>query len=73
VRRPDDVLPVIGAIEERLLPLGARPHWGKLTAAAPSTVAALYERAPDFRRLRQELDPAEKFGNAFVTELFAGH
>lgn len=73
VRRPDDVLPVIGAIEERLLPLGARPHWGKLTATAPGTVAALYERAPDFQRLRQELDPAEKFGNAFVTELFAGH
>ncbi|MGX1669196.1 D-arabinono-1,4-lactone oxidase [Streptomyces sp. NPDC055400] len=73
VRRPDDVLPVIGAIEERLLPLGARPHWGKLTTAAPRTVAALYERAPDFRRLRQELDPAGKFSNAFVTELFAGH
>jgi xylitol oxidase len=73
VRRPDDVLPVIGAIEERLLPLGARPHWGKLTTAAPRTVAALYERAPDFQRLRQELDPAGKFSNGFVTELFAGH
>ncbi|MFD3559688.1 FAD-binding protein [Streptomyces sp. NPDC058686] len=71
--RPDDVLPVIGAVEERLLPLGARPHWGKVTTAAPGSVAALYERAPDFQRLRQELDPAGKFSNAFVTELFADH
>jgi xylitol oxidase len=63
------VLPMIGAVEERLLPLGARPHWAKLTTVAPSQIAALYDRAPAFARLVGSYDPAGKFRNRFVDEL----
>ncbi|ONK10224.1 FAD-binding protein [Streptomyces sp. MP131-18] len=63
------VLPVVAAVEERLLPLGARPHWGKVTAAAPADVAARFPRLPDFRRLVLDHDPAGRFRNDFVARL----
>ena len=69
VKDADAVLPVIALIEERLGPLGARPHWGKLFSVPPADVAAAYERIEDFRRLRADLDPTGKFGNAFVDAL----
>ncbi|MFJ6214923.1 FAD-binding protein [Streptomyces sp. NPDC092296] len=64
------VLPVVAAIEEQLLPLGGRPHWGKLTAAAPQSLPGRYERAADFRRLLRDRDPAGKFRNAFLDGVF---
>ena len=70
VRDTAAVLPVLTAVEEALLPLGARPHWGKLTTVDPAELRARYERAEDFRRLLAELDPAGTFRNAFVDSLF---
>jgi xylitol oxidase len=66
VKDAEAVLPVLAQVEERLLPLGARPHWGKLTTAEPGVVGAGYERLADFARLVAERDPAGKFRNAFV-------
>jgi xylitol oxidase len=66
VKNTEAVLPVLAAVEERLLPLGARPHWGKLTTAGAGAVSERYERLADFRRLVAERDPAGKFRNAFV-------
>ncbi|MDA2805242.1 D-arabinono-1,4-lactone oxidase [Nocardiopsis suaedae] len=63
--------PVIAEVEERLLPLGARPHWAKLTRLAPGEVFGLYERSADFKRLAGELDPAGTFRNPFVDALLA--
>ena len=60
------VRPVIAAVEERLRPLGARPHWGKLTAMSADELAACHERAGDFARLVAERDPEGKFGNDFL-------
>jgi xylitol oxidase len=60
------VAPVAAAIEERLAPLGARPHWGKVFAMSPGAAAGTYERIGDFRRLAAELDPAGKFRNAYL-------
>jgi alditol oxidase len=60
------VAPVVSAVEEALAPLRARPHWGKVFSTSPAVTAALYERMPDFRRLRQRWDPAGKFGNELV-------
>jgi hypothetical protein len=67
---PEGVLPVVAELQERLVPLGARPHWGKVSSTPATEVIACYERAPDFARLAQELDPAGKFGNSFVDALF---
>ncbi|UED87257.1 FAD-binding protein [Streptomyces profundus] len=64
------VLPVLAAVESRLLPLGARPHWGKLTCATPATVVELFPRFADFRRLAASLDPEGCFRNAFLDALF---
>lgn len=60
------VAPVLAEVEAALRPLGARPHWGKLSAGRAGARFRAYPRAADFRRLRQELDPAGKFGNAFT-------
>jgi xylitol oxidase len=64
---PTAVTPALAAVERALLPLGARPHWGKVSLSPQG--AAHYERLADFLALRQELDPAGKFGNAFTRAL----
>ncbi|HZP50356.1 D-arabinono-1,4-lactone oxidase [Actinocrinis sp.] len=64
------VTPVVGAIEDVLLPLGARPHWGKVFTVEPAKIADGYERAQDFRRLMDEYDPGGKFRNAYIDALF---
>jgi xylitol oxidase len=66
IRDEAAVRPVLAAVEERLRPLGARPHWGKLTALSAGELAAGHERAGDFARLAAERDPAGKFGNRFL-------
>jgi alditol oxidase len=60
----------VAALEERLLPLDPRPHWGKITTMHPLRVIESYERAGDFERLMLELDPTFKFRNGFVNSLF---
>jgi xylitol oxidase len=64
------VLQALALIEQRLKPLGPRPHWGKLTTLTPGEVVTAYERASDFERLTVEYDPAFKFRNEFVNGLF---
>ena len=53
-------------IEAALLPLGARPHWGKVFNAGAAALEPLYPRFGDFRALRDRLDPERVFGNAFL-------
>lgn len=60
------VLPALAAVEERLLPLGARPHWGKVHTLAPEAVRAGYPGAGRFAALRRRLDPDGVFGNALL-------
>jgi xylitol oxidase len=60
------VYAVLPAVEDVLLPLAGRPHWGKCFVATAADLAPLYPRWDDFRRLRDELDPGRVFGNAFL-------
>ena len=64
------VTPVLAAMEDALLPLGARPHWGKFFVSGPAAALATSERAGDFGRLLERRDPGGKFRNAFVDRLF---
>jgi xylitol oxidase len=64
------VLPAVAAIEERLMPLDPRPHWGKISAMTPRKVISSYERAPDFEQLMVQHDPTFKFRNDFVDGFF---
>jgi xylitol oxidase len=60
------VYAVLPAVEEALLPLGARPHWGKCFVATAAQLEPLYPRFTDFRALRDRVDPERTFGNAFL-------
>jgi xylitol oxidase len=61
-----DVLPLV---EERLVPLGARPHWGKCFTMSGEDLVAAHPRLPDFVRLRESADPDRKFASAFTDRL----
>jgi xylitol oxidase len=67
----DAVYAVLPAIEEALLPLQGRPHWGKCFVAEADALAPLYPRWTDFADLRDRLDPDRKFGNAFLDRVLA--
>jgi alditol oxidase len=64
-QRPAEVAAVLPVLAERLAPLGARPHWGKLFAGP----AAGYPRRPDFLALAARLDPAGVFRSPFIARL----
>jgi xylitol oxidase len=64
--RPDTVARVIAEVEAALAPFEARPHWSKLFHAEAATIAALYERLPDFVRLTERLDARGAFRNAWL-------
>jgi len=66
--KPDPVAAdaITTEIEALLLPLGARPHWGKLMHARAEQIAPLYPRLAEFRRLADEYDPDGKFRNRFL-------
>nr|WP_274637056.1 FAD-binding protein [Microbacterium bovistercoris] len=64
VRDIPGVAAVLPAIEDALLPLGARPHWGKVFDRLDA--AAMYPRLADFRALADRFDPQARFRNAFV-------
>jgi xylitol oxidase len=64
------VAPAVAQVEERLAPLRARPHWGKLFAMSPEAVRGMYQRLDDFRQLMGCYDPAGKFRNDLVDRYF---
>ncbi len=63
-RQDPAVFALLPVLEAALLPIGARPHWGKCFATAD--VAPLYPRWRDFASLRRAQDPAGKFLNPFL-------
>jgi FAD/FMN-containing dehydrogenase len=46
-----------------------RPHWGKMHTLGTERLHALYPRYDDFRRVRAEVDPEARFGNAYLTQV----
>lgn len=46
-----------------------RPHWGKLHTQSSQDVLALYPRAADVRRVRDEVDPGRVFTNDYVRQV----
>jgi alditol oxidase len=58
--------------EAVLMPLGARPHWGKLFLARAADFAGGYDRLGDFADLVQRFDPHGKFGNRWLAQHVLG-
>lgn len=69
LRDQEGVEAVLPALEDALLPLGARPHWGKLYLDPAGVVPTLYPRLDDFRALTERFDPTARFRNPFLTRL----
>lgn len=61
------VTAALPAIEAALLPLGARPHWGKVFHT--TEIAPLYPQWTHFAELRSHHDPKGKFANPFLDRL----
>lgn len=72
--KPDwpGVRKVLPMIEAELLPLGARPHWGKMFTMSPQNLRTAYDKLDDFQKLLMEFDPRGKFRNAFLDEYIFG-
>jgi xylitol oxidase len=70
--RQAEVELALGELESALLPLGARPHWGKLFLAGAEVIAGRYERHRDFVELTERLDPNGKFRNRWLEKHVLG-
>ncbi len=58
------------AIEAIFRRYQGRPHWGKMHTQTAQSLAKLYPRWHDFRRVRSSLDPKGIFLNEYLTALF---
>lgn len=58
------------SIEKVFLKHGGRPHWGKRFSAQNKELSKVYDKWEDFKKLRSELDPTNKFLNPYLTKLF---
>ncbi len=65
----DGVHTVLPELERLLLPLGARPHWGKCFVATRPELALAYPLLDRFGELRDRNDPTRKFDNAFLARV----
>ncbi|TPX05951.1 FAD-binding protein [Schumannella luteola] len=63
---PAEVGRLIPRVEERLVSLGGRPHWGKLTAER--NLEPLYPHLDDWRALADRFDPRGKLRNRWLDE-----
>jgi FAD-linked oxidoreductase len=49
---------------------GGRPHWGKLHTRDAAYLSSVYPRFADFVAVRDSLDPARRFANPYLTQVF---
>jgi L-gulono-1,4-lactone dehydrogenase len=49
---------------------GGRPHWGKLHTRDAAYLSTVYPRFADFVAVRDSLDPARRFANPYLTQVF---
>jgi L-gulono-1,4-lactone dehydrogenase len=49
---------------------GGRPHWGKMHTRDAGYLGRAYPRFADFLRVRDEMDPARRFANPYLEQVF---
>lgn len=57
------------AVEAIAVAYSGRPHWGKLHNRSAADLAGAYPRWEDVRRVRDEVDPDRRFGNAYLARV----
>jgi len=55
--------------ESVVAPVGGRPHWGKMHSLDAARLGPLYPRFDDFRRVRAQVDPEDRFGNRYLSRV----
>ncbi|MDR8410935.1 FAD-binding protein [Nonomuraea sp. 3-1Str] len=56
-------------VEEIMVRLGGRPHWGKMHTRDAAYLKGVYPRFADFLALRDRLDPDRLFANAYLDQV----
>ncbi len=56
-------------VEAVMTGLGGRPHWGKLHTRDAAYLRKAYPRFEDFVALRDQFDPARRFGNPYLEQV----
>jgi L-gulono-1,4-lactone dehydrogenase len=56
-------------VEAVMTAVGGRPHWGKMHTRDAAYLRGVYPRFADFVALRDELDPARRFGNTYLDQV----
>ena len=56
-------------VEAVMTALGGRPHWGKLHTRDAAYLRGAYPRFADFAALRDQVDPARRFGNPYLEQV----
>lgn len=70
-RLPEELGELLPVVEAALLPLGARPHWGKQFACSPRDLRAAYPRLAEWGALVGAYDPDRRFRNDLLDALLA--
>ena len=63
--------PYFRAVEQAMIDLGGRPHWGKLHYSEAASLAERYPKFTDFLAVRDRLDPDRLFTNDYLTRVLA--
>jgi FAD-linked oxidoreductase len=66
----EDHRPYFSSIEPVFRKHGGRPHWGKLNTLKAADFALLYPHWNDFLAVREQVDPAGKFLNPYLRQVF---
>ncbi|PQJ71812.1 D-arabinono-1,4-lactone oxidase [Polaribacter butkevichii] len=65
-----DTYEAFKSIEKIFLKYGGKPHWAKRFIAKDEALSKVYTKWEDFKFLRRELDPTNKFLNPYLAEIF---
>ena len=68
-KKVDAVCEMVKVVEATLAPFNYRPHLGKVFSASPEYLASVMPKIEDFKKLVNEIDPSNKFGNQFTDNL----
>ena len=65
-----DTYEAFKTIEKIFIKYGGRPHWAKRFKAKDAQLEKIYPKWNDFKNLRKELDPTNKFLNGYLKKIF---
>ncbi len=57
-------------VEKLFLKYGGRPHWAKRFEASDTEFSKIYPKWNDFKALRRQVDPTNKFLNPYLKKIF---